>query len=88
MAGTRFHGRHLSLVEWFWVIFFLDLDKGSISALSLSKRIEVNWRTARLILKKLGLAMGHRDGLYQLNGTIKLDDALIGGRHKGKRGLT
>ena len=30
--------------------------------------------------------MGHRDSLYQLSGTIELDDALIGGRHKGKRG--
>jgi hypothetical protein len=30
--------------------------------------------------------MGHRDSLYQLSGTIELDDALIGGRQKGKRG--
>jgi len=29
--------------------------------------------------------MGHRDSLYQLSGTIELDDALIGGRQKGKR---
>lgn len=30
--------------------------------------------------------MGHRDSLYQLSGTIELDDALVGGRPKGKRG--
>jgi len=48
--------------------------------------IEVNWRTARLILKKLRAAMGYRDSLYQLSGTIELDDALVGGRQKGKRG--
>ncbi len=30
--------------------------------------------------------MGHRDSLYQLSGTIELDDALFGGIHKGKRG--
>jgi hypothetical protein len=30
--------------------------------------------------------MGHRDSLYQLSGTIELDDALVGGRKKGKRG--
>jgi hypothetical protein len=29
--------------------------------------------------------MGHRDSLYQLSGTIELDDALVGGRQKGKR---
>lgn len=29
--------------------------------------------------------MGHRDSSYQLSGTIELDDALVGGRQKGKR---
>jgi transposase-like protein len=85
-AGTLFHGSKITLIQWFWSIYFLGSDKGSISALRLSKLIEVNWRTARLILKKLRRAMGHRDSLYQLSGTIELDDALVGGRQKGKRG--
>jgi hypothetical protein len=86
MAGTLFHDSHISLVKWFWVIYFLGSDKGSILALKLSMLIEVNWRAARLILKKLRLAKGRRDSLYQLSGTIELYDALIGGRQKGKRG--
>ena len=45
-AGTLFHGSRLSLIQWFWVIYFLGSDKGSISALRLSKLIEVHWRTA------------------------------------------
>jgi transposase-like protein len=65
---------------------FLGSDKGSISALRLSKLIEVNWRTARLILSKLRTAMGHRDSLYRLSGVIEIDDALVGGKGKGKRG--
>jgi hypothetical protein len=85
MAGTLFHGRHITLVKWFWAIYFLDSDKGSISALRLSKLIEVNWRTARLILKKLRVAMGHRDSLYQLSSIIELDDALIGERQKDRK---
>ncbi len=85
-AGTLFHGSKITLIQWFWAIYFLGSDKGSISALRLSKLIEVNWRTARLILKKLRRAMGHRDSLYQLSGTIELDEALVGGRQKGKRG--
>jgi hypothetical protein len=86
MSGTLFHASKITLVQWFWAIYFLGSDKGSISALRLSKLIEVNWRTARLILKKLRTAMGRRDSLYQLSGTIELDDALVGGRQKGKRG--
>jgi hypothetical protein len=30
--------------------------------------------------------MGHRDSLYRLSVTIKLDDTFVGGKHKGKRG--
>jgi len=85
-ADTLFHGSHISLTKWFWAIYFLGSDKGSISALRLSKLIEVNWRTARLVLSKLRTAMGHRDSLYRLSGIIEIDDALVGGKRKGKRG--
>jgi len=85
-AGTLFHGTHIPLLKWFWAIYFMASDKGSISALRLQKLIEVNWRTARLILKKLREAMGHRDDIYQLSGLIEVDDALVGGKHQGKRG--
>ena len=30
--------------------------------------------------------MGHRDSLYRLSGVIEIDDALVGGKRKGKRG--
>jgi hypothetical protein len=86
MLGTLFHGSHICLVKWFWAIYFLGADKGSISAFRLKKLIEVTGRTARLILKKLRVASGHRDSLYHLSDTIELDDALIGRRHKGQRG--
>ena len=85
-AGTLFHSSNLPLLKWFWAIYFMGSDKGSISALRLSKLIEVNWKTARLILSKVRAAMGHRDSLYRLEGTIELDDAFVGGRRSGKRG--
>jgi len=85
-AGTLFHRSHLPLRKWFWGIYFIGSDKGGISAMRLSKLIEVNWRTARLMLKKLRQAMAHRDSLYQLGGLIEVDDALVGGKRPGKRG--
>ena len=85
-SGTLSHSSNLPLLKWFWVLYFIGSDKGSISALRLSKLIKVNWRTARLILTKVRAAMGYRDGVYRLSGTIELDDAFIGGKHKGKRG--
>jgi hypothetical protein len=85
MSGTIFHGSHLPLLKWFWALYLIGTDKGSISALRLSKLIEVDWKTARLMLKRLRAAVGHRDSLYRLSGTIELYDAFVGGKHKGKR---
>ena len=70
MSGTLYHGSHLPLLKWFWALYFIGSDKGSISALRLSKLIEVNWKTARLMLTKVRAAMGHRGSLYRLSGTI------------------
>jgi hypothetical protein len=86
-AGTVFHSTNLPLVKWFWAIYWVSSDKGGISALRLSKLIEVSWPTAFCLLRKLRIAMGHRDRLYRLNHrVIELDDALVGGHRPGKRG--
>ncbi len=85
-AGTLFHATKLSLRQWFWAIYWVSSDKGSVSALRLSKLIGVSWRTANKMLRKLRTAMGHQDSLYRLQGVIELDDAFIGGRRAGKRG--
>ena len=39
------------------------------------------------MLRKIRIAMGHRDSIYRLHELIEIDDTLIGGRHTGgKRG--
>jgi transposase-like protein len=86
MSETLFHGTKLPLVKWFWAIYWVATDKGSISALRLSKLIGTTWSTSYRLLSKLRGAMGHRDTLYRLSEVIELDDALIGGKRSGKRG--
>jgi len=85
-AGTLFQGTNLPLVKWFWAIYWIASDKGSISALRLSKLINVSWITAHRMLRKFRMAMGDQNKLYKLKGVIELDDALIGGKRSGKRG--
>jgi hypothetical protein len=86
-AGTLFHSTNLPLVKWFWAIYLVASDKGGISALRLSKYIGVSWITARNMLKKIRIAMAHRDSLYRLfDETIELDDTYVGGKKPGKRG--
>ncbi len=85
-AGTLFHSTNLSLTQWFWAIYLAVSDKGGISAMRLSKQIGVSWITASRMLRKIRIAMGHRDSLYRLHDLIEIDDALVGGRRGGKRG--
>lgn len=85
-AGTVFHSTNLPLTKWFWAIYLMTSDKGGISAMRLSKLLDVSWPTARAMLQKLRTAMAHRDSLYRLTERVELDDALVGGKRPGKRG--
>lgn len=85
-AGTLFESSNVPLAKWFWAIYWAGSDKGSISALRLSKLIGVSWVTASRMLRKLRQTMGDQNQLYRLTGVIELDDALVGGKRSGKRG--
>lgn len=85
-SGTIFHSTNLPLVKWFWAIYLTASDKGGISALRLSKHIDVSWVTAQRILRKIRTVMAHRDSIYRLESLIEFDDALVGGKKPGKRG--
>src|SRR3972149_9733935 len=85
-AGTVFHSTNLRLPGWFWAIYRMAQDKKSFSAMQLMKEINVSYPTAWSVLHKIRCAMEERDKPYQLNGTIELDDAYLGGESKGKRG--
>jgi len=85
-AGTVFHGSRVPLRKWFWALYWAGSDKGSISALRLSKLIGVSWRSAYGILRKLRVAMAHRDSLYRLTDLVEVDDAYVGANKTGKAG--
>jgi len=77
-AGTMFHQTHTPLRKWFWAIFLVGQDKGGLSALRLSKHVDVSPPTAWLMLHKIRKAMGQRDERYQLAGYIEFDQAFFG----------
>lgn len=85
-AGTLFHATKIPLVKWFWAIYLTASDKGGISALRVSKHLDVSWVTARAMLRKIRKAMAHRDSIYRLSNLIELDDTVVGGKRSGKRG--
>ena len=88
-AGTIMHRTRTPLVKWFWAIFLVSTDKRGLSALALSRKIDIGLKCAWTMLHKIRKAMETRDAGYQLAGLIQVDDAFFkGGVSKGgdKRG--
>jgi molybdenum-dependent DNA-binding transcriptional regulator ModE len=86
IAGTVFHKTRTPLVKWFWAFWMVSRDKGGTSATRKSRQLELSYRTAWTMLHKLRKAMGQRDALYTLTGSIEMDDAYFGGKGNGKVG--
>jgi transposase-like protein len=84
-ARTLFHSTELSLTKWFWTIYLAASDNDGISAMWLAKQIGISWISASRMLRKIRIAMGHRDSSYRLQDLVEINDALIGGRRIGKR---
>ncbi|MDA8066642.1 MAG: IS1595 family transposase [Thermaerobacter sp.] len=82
-AGTIFHRTRLPLWKWLWAIFFVARDKRGHSALALKKDIQVNYKGALRMLRRIRSAMAQRDAGYTLGGLpTEVDDAYFGGQDR------
>jgi len=86
-AGTVMHKTRTPLRIWFWAIFLLAHDKRGLSALQLSKKLDMSYYVAWTMLHKIRRAMKDRDSAYELRGLVEMDDSFFGGGTGGdKRG--
>jgi ribosomal protein L37AE/L43A len=86
-AGTIFASTKLDLTVWFRAMFHMTQTKQGISALELSRRLDVSYNTAWMMHHKLKQVMLEREQTRPLDGRIEMDDAYLGGaRSGGKRG--
>ncbi len=68
-------------------MYLVARDKRGISAVQLSRELEISYSSAWYLLHRLRRAMGQRDKDYILSGVIELDDAYFGvPKSNGKRG--
>lgn len=86
-VGTIFHRTHLPLQKWFLAISLILNAKKGLSALQLSRNIEVNKNTAWRITMQIRRAMRQQAGRDLLTGIIEMDETYIGGKpRKGSGG--
>lgn len=84
-AGTVMHRSHLPLTKWFLAMYLVSQDKRGISAVQLSSQLDVTYKTAWYLLKRIRKAMGQRNGTYLLSGIVEFDDTYFSGPTVGKK---
>jgi transposase-like protein len=86
-AGTVMDKTQTPLRKWFLAIYLMSADKRGCSALRLKRELSIAYDTAWTMTHKIRNAMKQRDGMYQLQGIVELDDAFFGSPSEGgKRG--
>jgi transposase-like protein len=89
-AGTVFHRTRTPLRKWFAAAWLIGQDKRGVSALFLSRELELRYDTAWLMAHKLRHGLSERPE-YRLDGLIEIDESYYGGRGKPEtrgRGLS
>jgi transposase-like protein len=90
-TGTVFEETRLPLRVWVYAIWKACSSKKGISALQLSREMEITYKSALFVLRRVRHGLGE---MYEtkLTGTIEVDELYVGGkpRHKGgkARGIT
>lgn len=82
-SGTVFEKTRTPISKW---IFAIGLFKIGISANQLCDEINVTYKTAWQMLKRIRKAIKSDFLTNQLSGHIEIDETYFGGRRKGKRG--
>lgn len=85
-AGTIFDRTRTPLTVWFTACWLFATGKDGISALSLTRTLEIgSYQTAWAMLHRLRSVLV-RPGRDRLAGTVEVDEAYIGGEEPGLRG--
>jgi len=75
---TLFENTKIPLRKWFLAIYLMTFDKRGVSALDLSRKLNVTHPTAMAMLKNLRKLMIDKDGEFILEDIIEIDEFFIG----------
>lgn len=84
-TGTIFEETRLPLRIWVYAFWKACSSKKGISALQLSREMEITHKSALFILRRIRHGLGTESETKKLTGTVEVDEVYIGGnpRYKG-----
>jgi transposase-like protein len=78
-VGTVFEDSHIPISKWMMAFFILCSSKKSISALQLSRMLNLGYQAAWFMAHRLRFAFTD-DGKKKLKGVVEIDETFIGGK--------
>lgn len=84
-SGTIFQNSNLALMDLFRIIWWMVIQKNGVSAQGLERILDISYMSAWTWLHKFRRIMVILDR-NKLDGNVEIDEMLIGGKKKGKRG--
>ena len=85
-VGTIFHHTHMPLQKWFLAISLMLNARKGLSALQLSRDLQVNKNTAWRVSMQIRKAMTQKGQRDLLMGIVEMDESYIGGKpRKGNK---
>lgn len=85
-VGTPFERSRTPLQLWFYAIYLFTTTRSGVSAKELQRQLGVTYKAAWRMGHEIRKHMARVDGDDPLSGTVEVDETMIGGKRKGKRG--
>ena len=82
-TGTVFEESRLPLRVWVYAFWRACASKKGISALQLSREMEITHKSALFVLRRIRHGLGE-NGASKLTGTVEADETYVGGRPRRK----
>jgi transposase-like protein len=82
-TGTIFEETRLPLRVWVFAFWRACASKKGISALQLSREMEITHKSALFVLRRIRHGLGH-DEAPKLTGTVEVDETYVGGKPRYK----
>ncbi len=77
-VGTVFEDSHIKLGTWFMAFALMNASKKGMSALQLSRELEVTYKTAWYMCHRVRLSMSKPNHDEKMTGTVEVFDRMTG----------
>jgi transposase-like protein len=80
-VGTIFEDSHIPISKWLMALFIICSSKKSISALQMSRMLDLSYKAAWFMSHRIRYAMSPEMPLYRLlRGVVEVDETFVGGK--------